>query len=158
MISCWRRPGDCRDPLAQGFSELGEGSGKDRRRCTWDRSQTVLAAVKAGAKVSVTVRQNTLVQEAIESIPAGAWTTIEYPNAIRDQASMFDVWRFYAFFTTVPTDVMNTVSADKTHGGHAIIEQVFDAPWVPRLPTCHPGSSTRTRVARPREDARLIWL
>ena len=134
---------------------------------------TVLAAVKAGAKVSVTVRQNTLVRRAIESIPAGAWTTIEYPNAIRDedtgvwvsraevaeipftafasarasqqvpgrlvvrripdlnppadpaQASLFDVWRFHAFFTTVPTDVMDTVAADKTHRGHAIIEQVF---------------------------------
>ena len=134
---------------------------------------TVLAAVKAGAKVSVTVRQNTLVQRAIESIPAGAWTTIEYQNAIRDedtgvwvsraevaeipftafasakasqqvpgrlvvrripdlnppagpdQASLFDVWRFHAFFTTVPADVMDTVAADKTHRGHAIIEQVF---------------------------------
>ena len=134
---------------------------------------TVLAAVRAGAKVSVTVRQNTLVQRAIESIPAGAWTTIEYPNAIRDedtgvwvsraevaeipftafasakasqhvpgrlvvrripdlnppadpdQASLFDVWRFHAFFTTVPADVMDTVAADRTHRGHAIIEQVF---------------------------------
>ena len=87
--------------------------------------------MKAGAKVSVTVRQNTLVQEAIESIPAGAWTTIEYPNAIRDQASVLDVWRFYAFFTTVPTDVMDTVSADKTHGGHAIIQEVQRGPaWL----------------------------
>jgi hypothetical protein len=45
---------------------------------------TVLAAVKAGAQASVTVRQNTLVQRAIESIPVDAWTTIEYPHAIRD--------------------------------------------------------------------------
>ena len=127
---------------------------------------TVLAAVKAGAKASVSVRQNTLVQRAIESIPAGAWTPIEYPDAIRDeatgdwvsraevaeiaftafasakaseqvpgrfvvrripdagpptgpdQASVFDGWRFHAFFTTVPTDVMATVAADKTHRGH----------------------------------------
>lgn len=34
---------------------------------------------------------------------------------------LFQVWRFHAFFTTSDLD---TVSADKTHRGHAIIEQV----------------------------------
>ncbi len=139
-----------------------------------------------------TVRQNTLVQRALASIPAGVWTPIEYPNAIRDeatgvwvsraevaeipftafasakasqqvpgrlvvrripdagppagpdQASLFDVWRFHAFFTTVPADVMDTVAADKTHRGHAIIEQVFGASWAPPSPTCPPASSTPT--------------
>ena len=33
-----RRTGDRRDPPAQGLRELGEGSGKDRRRRPWDRS------------------------------------------------------------------------------------------------------------------------
>ena len=47
------------------------------------------------------------------------------PPADPDQASLFDVWRFHAFFTTVPADVMDTVAADRTHRGHAIIEQVF---------------------------------
>jgi Transposase DDE domain group 1 len=37
------------------------------------------------------------------------------------QAPLFDVWRFHAFFTTTDAD---TVTADKTHRGHAIIEQV----------------------------------
>lgn len=37
------------------------------------------------------------------------------------QATLFDVWRFHAFFTTGDLD---TVTADKTHRGHAIIEQV----------------------------------
>ncbi len=37
------------------------------------------------------------------------------------QHSLFDVWRFHAFFTTTDLD---TVAADKTHRGHAIIEQV----------------------------------
>lgn len=37
------------------------------------------------------------------------------------QATLFDVWRFHAFFTTTDLD---TVTADKTHRGHAIIEQV----------------------------------
>jgi hypothetical protein len=37
------------------------------------------------------------------------------------QQSLFDTWRFHAFFTTTDAD---TVTADKIHRGHAIIEQV----------------------------------
>ena len=37
------------------------------------------------------------------------------------QATLFDTWRFHAFFTTSD---LNTVTADKTHRGHAVIEQV----------------------------------
>jgi hypothetical protein len=134
---------------------------------------TVLAAVKAGAAVSITVRQDATIRTAIQSIDASAWTTIDYPQAVWDeatgawisraevaevpftafssakrteqvsgrlvvrripdlnppadpsQASLFEVFRFHAFFTTVPIDAMDTVTADKTHRQHAIIEQVF---------------------------------
>ena len=41
--------------------------------------------------------------------------------AMTGQATLFDTWRFHAFFTTTDLD---TVTADKTHRGHAIIEQV----------------------------------
>jgi hypothetical protein len=41
-----------------------------------------------------------------------------------NQASLFELWRFHAFFTTTDPEVLNTVAADKTHRGHAIIEQV----------------------------------
>jgi Transposase DDE domain group 1 len=37
---------------------------------------------------------------------------------------LFDLWRFHAFFTTSDPDQTDTVAADKTHRGHAIIEQV----------------------------------
>ena len=40
------------------------------------------------------------------------------------QASLFEMWRFHAFFTTTEPAVLDTVAADKTHRGHAIIEQV----------------------------------
>jgi hypothetical protein len=40
------------------------------------------------------------------------------------QASLFELWRFHAFFTTTDPQVLDTVAADKTHRGHAIIEQV----------------------------------
>ena len=37
------------------------------------------------------------------------------------QDGLFDLWRYHAFFTTSSLD---TVAADITHRGHAIIEQV----------------------------------
>jgi Transposase DDE domain group 1 len=40
------------------------------------------------------------------------------------QGTLFDVWRFHAFFTTTAPQVLDTVAADATHRGHAIIEQV----------------------------------
>jgi Transposase DDE domain group 1 len=43
------------------------------------------------------------------------------PSPGHGQQSLFDIWRFHAFFTTTDLD---TVTADKIHRGHAIIEQV----------------------------------
>lgn len=40
------------------------------------------------------------------------------------QDTLFDLWRFHAFFTTADPDVLDTVAADQTHRAHAIIEQV----------------------------------
>jgi hypothetical protein len=40
------------------------------------------------------------------------------------QDTLFDLWRFQAFFTTADPDLLNTVAVDKTHRGHAIIEQL----------------------------------
>lgn len=45
-------------------------------------------------------------------------------NKAAGQGALFDVWRFHAFFTTADPAVLDTVAADKTHRGHAIIEQV----------------------------------
>jgi hypothetical protein len=42
-------------------------------------------------------------------------------RAVPGQGSLFELWRFHAFFTTSGLD---TVTADKTHRGHAVIEQV----------------------------------
>ena len=130
---------------------------------------TVGAAIRGGAQVSITVRQDRKVKAAIAAIDEYAWTPIEYTDAIYDestgqwisraevaeiaftafspkkagqhvpgrlvvrripdlnptsatgQATLFDVWRFHAFFTTTDLDA---VTADKTHRGHAIIEGV----------------------------------
>ena len=45
-------------------------------------------------------------------------------NQAAGQDTLFDVWRFHAFFTTTDPAILDTVAADKTHRGHAIIEQV----------------------------------
>ena len=130
------------------------------------------AAVRAGADVSVTVRMDPKVKAAITTIDDDAWVSIEYTDAVFDEATgrwisraevaeidftafagqrkadrvpgrlvvrripdlnprstdgqetLFDTWRFHAFFTTTDPDVLDTVAADKTHRGHAIIEQV----------------------------------
>ncbi len=69
-------------------------------------------------------------------------------NAARDQAAgqgtLFDLWRFHAFFTTTPTDLLDTVAADKTHRHHAIIEQVNADLKGSALAHLPPGSSPRT--------------
>lgn len=46
------------------------------------------------------------------------------PSGTDGQATLFDTWRFHAFFTTTSPDQADTVIADKTHRAHAIIEQV----------------------------------
>ena len=134
----------------------------------------VWAAIAGGADVSVTVRMNPQIKAAIAAIDAEAWTTIEYTDAVFDEASrswvsraevaeieftafvgqkqservpgrlvvrripdfnadkkaapgqgtLFDMWRFHAFFTTADPTILDTIAADKTHRAHAIIEQV----------------------------------
>ncbi len=46
------------------------------------------------------------------------------PSSKDGQETLFDTWRFHAFFTTTNPEMAETVAADKTHRGHAIIEQV----------------------------------
>ena len=46
------------------------------------------------------------------------------PGRKDGQETLFDTWRFHAFFTTTDHQVADTVAADKTHRGHAIIELV----------------------------------
>jgi hypothetical protein len=43
------------------------------------------------------------------------------PKSPDGQGELFDLWRFHAFFTT---STLDSVTADKTHRGHAIIEAV----------------------------------
>ncbi|MDP3953186.1 IS1380 family transposase, partial [Microbacterium sp.] len=135
-------------------------------------ADVVNAVLRGGADVSVTVRMDPKVKAAIATIADDAWRTIEYTDAVFDEATsrwvsraevaeipftaftsrkkadhvtgrlvvrripdlnpaarngqetLFDTWRFHAFFTTTDPTVAGTVAADKTHRAHAIIEQV----------------------------------
>lgn len=40
------------------------------------------------------------------------------------QDALFDTFRYHAFFTTVPSDRLDTITADRVHRAHAIIEHV----------------------------------
>lgn len=131
------------------------------------------AALAGGARASVTGRRDPAGKKAIATITEEAWTSIEYTNAIFDEATnawisraevaevpftafarkknnrapgrlvvrwipdfnaeahraagqetLFDVWRFHAFFTTADHEVLDTLAADKTRRRHAVIEQV----------------------------------
>src|SRR3954470_24527799 len=46
------------------------------------------------------------------------------PHKSDGQETLFDSWRFHAFFTTTDTAKADTVAADQTHRRHAIIENV----------------------------------
>jgi hypothetical protein len=45
-------------------------------------------------------------------------------NKAAGQDTLFDVWRFHAFFTTTDPAILDTVASDKNHRRHAVIEQV----------------------------------
>ena len=46
------------------------------------------------------------------------------PTQSTGQETLFDTWRFHAFFTTTAPEDLDTVAADQTHRRHAIIENV----------------------------------
>jgi Transposase DDE domain group 1 len=64
-----------------------------------------------------------------EQVP-GRLVVRRIPDANADQkkatgqGTLFDTWRFHAFFTTTSPADQDTVAADKTHRQHAIIENV----------------------------------
>src|SRR3954454_23410013 len=46
------------------------------------------------------------------------------PKTSQGQQTLFDTWRFHAFFTATAAEELDTVAADQTHRRHAIIENV----------------------------------
>jgi hypothetical protein len=86
----------------------------------------VLAALAGGAAVSVTVRMNAQIKAAIAAIADDAWITIEYTNAVFDEASRH--WVSRAEVAEVPFTAF--ASAKKSDAGRAV--GLGDAPQVER--------------------------
>jgi len=155
----------------------------------------VHAALAGGAAVSVTVRMDTAVKKAIATITEDAWRTIEYTDAIFDEATgrwisraevaevaftafaaqkkvdqvpgrlvvrripdfnaeknkaagqdtLFDTWRFHAFFTTAEADVLDAIAADRLTAITRSSNRSTPTSKPPRWRTCPPGCSPRTR-------------
>ncbi len=100
---------------------------------------TVPAAVKGRAKVSVTLRQNTLVQRAITSIPVDAWTTVEYPVAIRDEDT--GVWISRAEVAEIPSTAFASAKASQQVPSRLVVRRIPDLN-PPADPSRHPCSTS----------------
>jgi len=57
-------------------------------------------------------------------------------NKAAGQDTLFDVWRFHAFFTTADPAILDTVASDKTHRGHAGSRREGDSASVPTTTLC----------------------
>jgi hypothetical protein len=106
-------------------------------------SKHVIAACRDhDVRYSITVRRHQAVVTAIDTIPADAWTTIDYTTSgdaqvaetaygdghrlvVRRtrikgaQAALFDTWRHHAFITDTTA---KSVEADEHHRAHAVVE------------------------------------
>jgi hypothetical protein len=91
----------------------------------------VLAAVRAGAHVSVTVRSDPNVKAAISAIPADAWTTIEYRDAVFDQDS--GRWISRAEVAEVPFTAFGSAPKADRVPGRLVVR---------RIPELNPAVST----------------
>ncbi len=83
---------------------------------------TLNAALKAGADVSITARQDPAVKRAIATIPDDAWTPIEYTDAIFDEATR--TWISKAEVAEVPFTAF-TSRAKKDHiTGRLVVRRI----------------------------------
>lgn len=85
---------------------------------------TIGTATKAGADVSVTVRMDPAVKTAIASIPDDAWETIEYPNAIRDEAT--GRWISTAEVAEVPFTAFRSRKITERVSGRLVVRRIPD--------------------------------
>jgi hypothetical protein len=84
--------------------------------------QVVNAALRAGAAVSITARQDPAVKRAIATIPDDAWTTIEYTDAILDTTT--GTWISKAEVAEVPFTAF-TSRAKKDHTpGRLVVRRI----------------------------------
>ncbi|REE02282.1 IS1380 family transposase [Citricoccus muralis] len=83
---------------------------------------TVTAAISAGADVSVTARMDPVVKKAIAGIDDHAWTPIEYPEAIYDEAT--DRWISNAEVAEVPFTAFTSRKKNERVPGRLVVRRI----------------------------------
>ena len=84
----------------------------------------VSASVRAGAEVSVTVRMDKAVKAAIASIDEDAWTTIEYTDAVFDEAT--GAWISRAEVAEVPFTAFSAQRMADRVPGRLVVRRIPD--------------------------------
>ena len=111
-----------------------EGDRRDRRRCV-DHDRVHRRRLRRGHRRAGSLGPRSPRSASPRSLPrrrpttsrAGWWcggSRTSTPRRAAGQDTLFDAWRFHAFFTTTDPEILDTIAADKTHRGHAVIEQV----------------------------------
>ncbi|GAA0994051.1 hypothetical protein JOE66_000809 [Subtercola frigoramans] len=80
------------------------------------------AAIKAGADVSITARQDPAVKRAIAAIPDDAWQKIRYTNAIFDHDSR--VWISVAEVAEVPFTAFSSKAKKDRVQGRLVVRRI----------------------------------
>ena len=83
---------------------------------------TVTAALRAGANVSITARQDPAVKRAIQTIPEDDWTAIEYPDAIYDDATR--TWTSKAEVAEVPFTAFTSKPKKDRVEGRLVVRRI----------------------------------
>jgi Transposase DDE domain group 1 len=84
----------------------------------------VLAAITGGARVSVTVRLTATIKAAIAGIDDQAWTAIQYPDAVRDEAT--GEWVSRAEVAEIPFTAFSSKKADQRVPGRLVVRRIPD--------------------------------
>ena len=83
---------------------------------------TVNAAIKAGADVSITARQDPAVKRAIATIPDDAWQKIKYTNAIFDHDTR--TWISIAEVAEVPFTAFSSKAKKDRVEGRLVVRRI----------------------------------
>ncbi|RFA17628.1 IS1380 family transposase, partial [Subtercola boreus] len=83
---------------------------------------TVNAAIKAGADVSITARQDPAVKRAIATIPEDAWQKIKYTNAIFDHDTR--TWISVAEVAEVPFTAFSSKAKKDRVEGRLVVRRI----------------------------------
>ena len=102
----------------------GHGTPLLRADSAFYGAATVGAAVRGGADVSVTVRLDPKVKKAIAAIDHDAWSTIEYTDAVFDEAT--STWVSRAEVAEVPFTAFTSKKLTEQVTGRLVVRRIPD--------------------------------